>query len=189
MASDKPILQRVFATTHKRDSVGSTSNSTNTTAASFHSCKSTTTHVGSESQWIVVDGGASDGPEIRESGEIKESEIVEDIPASDDDSQYEKIEGTAEDIPENDDDRQLEKIQGAEDIPANDDDNHFEEIDGADDIPGKEDDSMNHRTYQFDNCNVYMNSFNARGIRVKNSGNYAPRVTRMSCSLLQFSCD
>ena len=44
-----------------------------------------------------------------------------------------------------------------------------------------------HRTYRFDKCHVYMNSFNARGVRVKNSGNYAP-VTRLSSSLLYFSC-
>ena len=165
-ASGRPILRRIFATGHQRDGVGSTSN-TAAVSSGVHGYKSTITHV--ESRWIVVNGGASDGPETKEGGQIEEIEGMGDIPA-DDDSQYEEIEG-------------------AEDIPANDDDNHFEEIDGADDIPGKEDDSMNHRTYQFDNCNVYMNSFNARGIRVKNSGNYAPRVTRMSCSLLQFSCD
>ena len=44
-----------------------------------------------------------------------------------------------------------------------------------------------HRTSQFHGCNVYMNSFNARGVRFKNSANYAPRVTRLSCFLLYFS--
>ena len=57
-----------------------------------------------------------------------------------------------------------------------------EEIERAEeDIPANDDDSPIHRTYQFDNCHVYMNSFNVRGIKVKNSGNNTPRVTRMSC--------
>ena len=64
----------------------------------------------------------------------------------------------------------------------------IEEIESAEDIPANDDDSPIHRTYQFDNCHVYINSFNARGVKVDNSGNYAPRVTRMSRSLLQFSC-
>jgi hypothetical protein len=67
---------------------------------------------------------------------------------------------------------QIEEKEGAVDIPANDDDSQTT-------VPS-------HRTYQFDNCHVYINSFNARGVKVKNSGNYAPRVTRLSCSLLYF---
>ena len=163
--SDGPILRRIFATTHQRDSDGSMSN---TTAASFHSCKSTITHV--ESRWIVVNGGASDGCDIEEDNQIEEMEGAEDIPENDDDTS------------------QIKEIKGAEDIPANnlDDDIQIEEIlEGAEDIPAKNDDSPIHRTYRFDNCHVYMNSFNARGVKVKNCGNNAPRVTRsMSCSSL-----
>ena len=44
-------------------------------------------------------------------------------------------------------------------------------------------DSPIHRTNQFDNCHLYMYSSNARGVKFKNSGNYAPRVTRLSYSL------
>lgn len=40
------------------------------------------------------------------------------------------------------------------------------------------------RTYQFYNCQaVYMNAFNARGVKVKDSGNNFPQVTCMSFSL------
>ena len=130
--SDRPVLRKIFTTTHQQDSAGSTSN---TTAASFDGLSSIITHV--QSRWIVVDespGGASDHPESKESS-------------------------------------QIEAIEGAEGIPTNDDDSPI------------------HRTYQFDNCHVYINSFNAHGVKVNNSGNYAPRVTRLSCSLLQFSCN
>ena len=44
-----------------------------------------------------------------------------------------------------------------------------------------------HRSYRFDKCHVFMNSFNTRGVKFENSANYAPRVTRLSCSLLYFS--
>lgn len=128
--SDSPILRGIFTTAHQPDSVNAGSTS-NTTAASFCGCSSIITHV--ESRWIVLDetpGGASDGPEIKETSQIEEMVI-----------------------------------------PANDDDTPV------------------HRTYQFDNCQVYINSFNACGVEVKNSGNFAPRVTRLSCSLLHFSCD
>ena len=123
-----------------------------------------------DGSWVVVNGGASDGPKIKEGNQIEEI----------------KLEG-AEDIPEDDDrdDGQFEEIEGTEDIPE------FEEMEGAEDIPANNDDSLIPRTCQFYSCNVYTNSFNARGVKVKNSGNNAPRVTpsRMSCSLLQFSCD
>ena len=123
-----------------------------------------------DGSWIVVNGGASDGSKIKESNEIEEI----------------KREG-AEDIPEDDDDGQFEEIEGAEDIPEDDDDGQFEETEGAEDVPAHNDDSLIPRTRHFNNCNVYMNSFNVRGVKVKNSGNNAPRVTpsRMSCSLLQ----
>ena len=50
----------------------------------------------------------------------------------------------------------------------------------------KKNDGLSCRTYRFDKCHVYMNSFNARGVRFKNSGNYAPRITRLSCFSLIF---
>ena len=143
----------------------------NTTTAGFHNCSSILRHV--ESRWTAVDEtpeGASDGPEIKEGSKTEEIE-------------------SPEDIPENDDDSQFEEIEGAEDIPANDDNSQIEEIESTEDIPANDDDSPIHRAYQFDNCHVYINSFNARGIEVKNSGNYAPRVSRLSCSLLHSSCD
>lgn len=169
--SDGLILRRIFATTHQQDSDSLMSN---TTAASFHSCQSTITHV--ESRWIVVNGGASDGRDIKEGNQIEE------------------MEGAEDNTPENDDDSQFNEIKGAEDIPANNlnDNIQIEEIEGAEDIPTNNDDNpICSRTYRFDNCHVYMNSFNARGVKVKNCGNNAPRVTPscMSCSLLQFSCD
>ena len=169
--SDRPILRRIFETTHQpgQDSVGSTSI---TTAASFYSWKSIIRHV--ESRWIEVYGGASDGHKIKEGNPIEEIEL----------------EG-AKDIPEDDDDGQFKESEGTEGIPANNDDIQIEGIEGAEDIPAKNDDSPIHRTYRFDNCHVYMNSFNARGVNIENSGNHAPQVTlsRMSFSLLQFSCD
>ena len=37
-----------------------------------------------------------------------------------------------------------------------------------------------HMTYEFHNCqNVFMNSFNAEGIKVENAGNNTPQVTCM----------
>ena len=78
---------------------------------------------------------------------------------------------------------------GASDGTEFEEDSQTEEMEGAEDVPANDDDSAVHRACQFDNCHFYINSFNARGVEVKNSGNYAPRFTRMSCSLLQFSCD
>ena len=78
---------------------------------------------------------------------------------------------------------------GTSDGPEIKEGSQIEEKEGTDDIPANDDDSSIHRRYQFDNCHVYINSFNARGVKVKNSGNYAPRVTRLSCSLLYFSCN
>lgn len=77
------------------------------------------------------------------------------------------VDESSSDGPETNEDSQIEEREGAEDIPVNDDDS-----------------AIHNRTYQFNNCQVYINSFNARGVKVKNSGNYAPRVTRLSCSLL-----
>ena len=35
-----------------------------------------------------------------------------------------------------------------------------------------------HKLYHFQNCGiVYMNSFNARGVRMENCGNHVPQVT------------
>ena len=81
-----------------------------------------------------------------------------------------KSPGVASDDSEIKEGDQIEKVDGPEKIPANDDDS-----------------PPIHMTYQFDSCQVYINSFNTRGVKVKNSGNYAPRVTRLSCSLLYFS--
>ena len=67
--------------------------------------------------------------------------------------------------------------------------NQIEEMESAVDMLANDDDTSSgpvQRTYQFDNCHVYINSFNARGVKVKNSGNYAPRVTRLSRSLILF---
>lgn len=65
--------------------------------------------------------------------------------------------------------------------------------DGEDWEDGETDDDYprHSRTIQFHNCKtVYMNAFNARGVKFKNSGNNAPHVTCMSCSffLLHFPC-
>ena len=184
--SDSPILRRIFAatSTDRRDGVRSTSN---TTAESFHSCKSINitqvTQLGSG--WTVINGGASD--DGHGDSRIEDIEGMGDISENDDDSQFEEIEG-ADDIPVSNNDSQLQKmLEAVEDSPANDDETQIEEIEGADDIPANDDiDSPIHRTYQFDNCHVYMNSFNASGVKVKNSGNNTPQVTRMSCCLLQF---
>ena len=56
----------------------------------------------------------------------------------------------------------------------------IDEIESAVDIPTNGDNSPVHMTYQFgSNCHVYMNSFNTCGVKVENSGNYAP-YTRLS---------
>ena len=48
-----------------------------------------------------------------------------------------------------------------------------------------EDIPQTHKIYHFQNCGtVYMDSFNARGVRMKNCGNNVPQVT---CSLFFFS--
>ena len=76
-----------------------------------------------------------------------------------------------------------ESPEETSDRPEIKEDSQIEETEGAGDITANDDDSTVHRTNQFYNCHVYINSFNARGVKVKNSGNYAPRVTRLSCSL------
>lgn len=82
--------------------------------------------------------------------------------------------GEASDHPETKESSQVEGIEGAEDIPAND---------------NGETTPIHRTSYQFDNCHVFINSFNAHGVRVNNSGNYAPRVSRLSNSLsYYFSC-
>lgn len=51
-----------------------------------------------------------------------------------------------------------------------------------------DDERPQHTTYQFHNCaNVFMNAFNAHGVKVENSGNNKPQFTCMSSLLL--SCD
>ena len=164
---DRPILRRIFETTHRpaRDSVGSMSI---TTVASFHSWKSIISHV--ESRWIEVNGGASDGLKIKEGNQIEEMEL----------------EG-AKDIPEDDDDGQFEESEGTEGILANNNVIQIEGMEGAEDIPAINEDGPIYRTYRFDNCHVYMNSFNARGVNIKNSGNNAPQVTRESYVLFSLA--
>ena len=52
-------------------------------------------------------------------------------------------------------------------------------------------DRPKHMTYHttIDNCQaVYINSYNAHGVNVRNAGNNAPQVTCMSSSLLRLSC-
>lgn len=125
-----------------------------------HSRKSLIRH--SASRWVVVNGGTSDRPEIKEGSQIDDMEDAEDIPANDDD------------------DSLFEEIEHTDDIPADDDDSLFEKIESAEDSPEIDEESPIHRTYQFDNCNVYLHSFNAQDVKVENSGNNAPLVTRMS---------
>ena len=67
--------------------------------------------------------------------------------------------------------------------PAGPENKEGSQIKGAEDARANDDDPPIYRKYQFDNCHVYMHSFNARGIKVKDSGNDASRVTRMSHNL------
>ena len=63
------------------------------------------------------------------------------------------------------------------------DGNTIEDIDDAEDVVNDGDRPIN-RTY-FINCQaVYSNSFNAQGVKVKDSGNHLPQVTCVSCYLL-----
>ena len=67
-----------------------------------------------------------------------------------------------------------------------DDGIEIEEIDDAEDSDVVSDGNrpITKRTY-FINCQtVYSDSFNAQGVKVKDSGNHLPQVTCMSCSLL-----
>jgi hypothetical protein len=80
---------------------------------------------------------------------------------------------------------------GASDGPEIKQNSQIEQIEGLPEdllLAIDDDTSPIPRTYQFENCHVYINSFNAHGVQVENSGNYAPRTIRMSFSLLQFSC-
>ena len=158
-------------------------NTTSTAAASFVGLSSIITHV--QSRWIVVDEsprGASDDLEKKESSQIEEIECAEDIPANDDDSPIHRTY-------QFDNCHVSESPGGASGGPEIKESSQIEEIEGAEDIPANDDDSPIHGTYHFDNCHVFINSFNARGVKVNNSGNYAPRITRLSCSLFQFSCN
>jgi hypothetical protein len=63
--------------------------------------------------------------------------------------------------------------------------------DDVEDVETDDDYPRDGRTIQFHNCQtVYMNAFNARGVKFKNSGNNAPQVTCMSFSffLSPFPC-
>ena len=66
-----------------------------------------------------------------------------------------------------------------------------EEIDDAEDVVSDDDPSRPiNRTYYINCQAVYTNSFNAQGVKIRDSGNYLPQVSCMSCSLLllQFPC-
>ena len=82
-----------------------------------------------------------------------------------------------------------ETVGGALGAPQTEEGDEIEETDNAEDTLS--DNGPMNRTYQFYNCQtVYMNAFNNRGVKVKDSGNNIPQVTRMSYSLflLHFQC-
>ena len=58
-----------------------------------------------------------------------------------------------------------------------------EEIDDAEDVVIDGNRPVN-RTYYINCQTVYRNSFNAKGIKVRDSGNHKPQVSCMYCSLL-----
>ena len=60
-----------------------------------------------------------------------------------------------------------------------------EETDEAEDVESDDDRPDNRTYYVINNCQaVYVKSFNAKGVKVRDSGNHVPQVTCMSCSLL-----
>ena len=94
--------------------------------------------------------------------------------------------------------KEVEEIKGAQDVQsqrivvdespegfeASDEikeGSQIEEIEGAQDILADDDDGP--RTYQFDHCQVYINSFNNRGVKITKSGNHSPLYTRLFRSL------
>ena len=81
----------------------------------------------------------------------------------------------------------ISSVEGVPDALEIEDGSNTEEIDDAEDVAINGDRPVN-RTYYI-NCEaVYTNSFNAKGVKVKDSGNHLPQVSCMSCSLslLQF---
>ena len=72
----------------------------------------------------------------------------------------------------------MERVSDALEI---DNSNRIEEIDDAEDV--SDDDRPINRTYYINCQAVYTNSFNAQGVKVKDSGNYLPQISCMSCSL------
>lgn len=65
--------------------------------------------------------------------------------------------------------------------------NHTKNIDDIE-IELSDDGRPLNRTYQFHNCQtVYMNAFNAHGVKVKNSGNQTPKITCTPCPLFDIS--
>ena len=61
-----------------------------------------------------------------------------------------------------------------------------EEIDGAENAAPDGDRPVN-RTYYINCQAVYTNSFNAKGVQVRDSGNHNPQVSCTYCSLLLLS--
>ena len=75
-------------------------------------------------------------------------------------------------------------MEEAPDALENDDGSKIGKIDDAEDVISDDDRPIN-RTY-FINCQaVYTNSFNAQGVKVRDSGNLIPKVSCISCSLLR----
>ncbi|KAF8814552.1 hypothetical protein BYT27DRAFT_7205991, partial [Phlegmacium glaucopus] len=70
-------------------------------------------------------------------------------------------------------------VGGVPDALEIEDASEIEEIDDVEDAGSDDDHSRPiNRTYKFRNVQtVYINAFNARGVRVKNAGNHAPQVT------------
>jgi hypothetical protein len=67
--------------------------------------------------------------------------------------------------------------------PEIEDGSEIEEIDDTEDVVLDDDRPVN-RTYYINCQAVYSNSFNAKGVKVRDSGNHRPQLSCMSCSLL-----
>lgn len=77
---------------------------------------------------------------------------------------------------------ETEDDAGSDTSGTEEDSKSKETVDPEDTV--SDDDRPQHMTYQFHNCqNVFMNAFNAHGVKVENAGNIAPQVTCMSSSL------
>lgn len=80
-------------------------------------------------------------------------------------------------------------MERAPDALENDGGSKNEKIDDAEDVVSDGDRSIN-RTYYINCQAVYANSFNAQGVKVRDSGNHIPQVSCMyrSLLLLEFTC-